>query len=285
MGPWTHGVLQDKAGDLTFPGAKTTPGDVHDPWKWFAATLKGETNTILEAPAVTYYVMGALGEDGAPGNEWRTADQWPPVATRPRLLRLQPDRTAVFGGNAARGTLSYTNDPANPVPAVGGYELTIPAGPKDQRSIESRDDLLVFTSEPLSEPLEVIGNAVAKLRLLCSTPDADLIVRLCDVYPDGRSFNICEGALRLRFREGLDRDVLMSPEPTEVEIKLWPTSMIFNRGHRLRVHLASSSYPALEANLQNGLAPRTGEPQAAVISIHFTGNDPHLVLPIVNQFN
>jgi putative CocE/NonD family hydrolase len=138
----------------------------------------------------------------------------------------------------------------------------------------------VFTSESLSEPLEVIGNPVARLRLSCSAPDADLIVRLCDVYPDGRSFNICECALRLRFREGMEREVSLTTQPAEIEIKLWPTSMIFNRGHRLRVHIASSSYPALEANLQNGLAPRRGEPQAAVISIHFTGNDPHLVLPV-----
>ncbi len=283
MGPWTHGVLQEKAGDLTFPGAKTTPGGVHDPWTWFAATLKGETNGIAEAPAVTYYVMGAVGEDGAPGNEWRTAEQWPPVATQPRRLRLQPDRTAVFGDRATRGKLSYTNDPANPVPAVGGYELTIPAGPKDQRSIESRNDVLVFTSEPLDQPLEVIGNVVARIRLTCSAPDADLIVRLCDVYPDGRSFNICEGALRLRFREGLDREVSVIGQLAEAEIKLWPTGIVFNRGHRLRVHLASSSYPALEANLQNGLAPRTGEPQTAVLSVNFTGDDPYLVLPVVER--
>ncbi len=281
MGPWTHGVLTEQSGELTFPGAKTTPGDVHDSWKWFAATLKGETNGIAEAPAVTYYVMGAVGEVGAPGNEWRTADQWPPVKTRERRLHLRADHSAGFGGGSGSGRLTYTSDPANPVPSVGGYELTIPAGPRDQRPVESRPDVLVFTTEPLAEPLELLGNVVARVRLASSAPDADLIVRLCDVYPDGRSFNICEGALRLRFRNGFEAGELLPSEPVDVAITLWPTSMIFNRGHRLRVHLASSSSPALEPNLQNGLGPRKGAPQTAKLEFVFDGKLPHLVLPVV----
>lgn len=281
MGPWTHGVLQDKAGDLTFPNAKSVPGDEQDMWKWFEATLKGESNGINESPAVTYYVMGAIGEADAPGNEWRTADQWPPVRTESRALYLRMDHTATFAATTDHGKLNYTSDPENPVPTIGGYELTIPAGPKDQRPIESRDDLLVFTTEPLTGPLEVTGNAVAKIRLRCDTPDADLIVRLCDVYPDGRSFNICEGALRLRFRDGLDHEVWLDAKPVDVQVRLWPTSMIFNRGHRLRVHIASSSSPGLEPNLHNGLAPRTGEPRQAHIEIQFAGDVPALVLPVV----
>jgi len=283
MGPWTHGVLQENAGDLTFPGAKTTPGEVHDPWKWFAATLKGEANGLVEAPTVTYYVMGAVGETGAPGNEWRTADQWPPVATQARTLHLRADRTASFAPPTGGGVLGYTSDPENPVPSVGGYELTIPAGPKDQQSIESRTDLLVFTSEPLAEPLEIIGNVTAKLRLKCDTPDADLIIRLCDVYPDGRSFNICEGALRLRFRNGLDRSEWLTPEFTDVDLQCWPTSMIFNRGHRLRVHVASSSFPALEPNRQNGQAPRTGPYRKATLEFQMDAGNSFLVLPVATH--
>jgi len=281
MGPWTHGVLIEQAGELTFPGAKTTPGDAHDPWKWFAATLRGEANGLPEAPAVTYYVMGAVGETDAPGNEWRTADQWPPVKTQERRLHLRADHAAVLGGGSGGGALSYASDPANPVPTVGGYELTIPAGPRDQRSIESRPDVLVFTTEPLAEPLEVTGSVAAKVRLLCSAPDADLIVRLCDVYPDGRSFNVCEGALRLRFRNGFEREEWLSSEPVDVDIRLWPTSVIFNRGHRLRVHITSSSSPALEPNLQNGQPPRTGSPRTARVELVFDGTRPHLVLPVV----
>ena len=283
MGPWTHGVLQDEAGELTFTGAKTTPGEVHDSWKWFAATLKGETNGIIEAPAVTYYVMGAMGEAGAPGNEWRTADQWPPMKTTARTLYLHGDRVASFTGSESAGSASYVSDPANPVPTIGGYELTIPAGPKDQRAIESRADVLVFTTAPLDAPLEVTGNVVARIQFASDAPDTDLIVRLCDVYPDGRSFNICEGALRLRCREGLDREVwLKAAESVQVEVSLWPTSMVFNRGHRLRVHVASTSSPALEPNLQNGQRPRTGEPRIANNRVSFGKSGSQLVLPVAS---
>ena len=283
MGPWTHGVLQDKAGDLNFPGAKTTPGEVHDSWKWFAAKLKGETNGLADTPAVTYYVMGAMGEEGAPGNEWRTSDRWPPVKTAPRTLYLHSDRVASFTGPESAGSASYVSDPANPVPAVGGYELTIPAGPKDQQNIESRPDVLVFTSAPLDAPLEVTGNVVARIQFASDAPDTDLIVRLCDVYPDGRSFNICEGALRLRFREGIEREVwLKADESVQVAVSLWPTSMVFNRGHRLRVHVASTSSPALEPNLQNGQRPRTGEPRIANNRVSFGKSGSQLVLPVTS---
>lgn len=264
MGPWTHGVLQEKAGELSFPGANTTPDNLHDSWKWFAATMKGEANGITDAPAVTYYVMGATGEDGAPGNEWRTADQWPPSGAKSRKLFLRKDDEASFEPSPVSGKVFYESDPANPVPSVGGYELTIPAGPKDQRSIETRDDVLIFTSDPLQSPLEVTGNVIAKIVIQSDAPDTDVIVRLCDVYPDGRSFNICEGAVRLSLSKSLEKQFWHFPgDHVEVEIKLWPTSIIFNKGHRLRVHIASSSSPALEPNLQNGKRPRTGDPVIA----------------------
>jgi uncharacterized protein len=281
MGPWTHGVLNEKVGDLLFPGAKTTPGDVHDSWKWFAATLKGENNGILDTSAVTYYTMGAVGEDGAPGNEWRSATAWPPVKTQSRTLYLSADRKAAFDSPSDSGTLGYRSDPASPVPSIGGYELTIPAGPKDQRPIESRDDVLVFTTDPLPAPMEVTGNAIARIKISSDAPDTDLIVRLCDVYPDGRSFNICEGALRLSLREGLDRQVwLKASQPVSVEVKLWPTSMIFNRGHRLRIQIASSSFRALEPNRQNGQPPRTGDNRIANNTVMLGKDGSCLLLPV-----
>jgi uncharacterized protein len=283
MGPWTHGVLQEQAGELTFPGAGSTPGEVHDAWNWFDATLRSESTGLDDIPAVTYYVMGAAGEPGAPGNVWRTAQQWPPLPTESRALYLQPDRSAMFRAVESSEALVYLSDPTNPVPSLGGYELTLPAGPRDQRAIESRDDLLVFTSEPLMEPLEVTGQVVARMVMRSDAPDTDLIVRLCDVYPDGRSLNICEGALRLRLREGLDREVWLTPDETvTVEVPLWPTSVIFNRGHRLRVHVASTSSPALDPNRQNGEAPRTGEPRVARNTVLVGGGEigSHLLMPV-----
>ncbi len=282
MGPWTHGVLQKKAGDLQFPEGDKPTGEMHDPWKWFDATLRNEADGIPDGPAVIYYTMGAAEPD-SPGNVWRTAGQWPPVPTTPTALYLRADRTASLSSGGAVSELSYSSDPENPVPSVGGYELTIPAGPKDQQAIENRSDLLVFTTDELEQPLEITGNAIANLKVKTSTPDADVIVRLCDVYPDGRSYNICEGALRLRFREGLDREVLMpANEFVSASVSLWPTSMIFNKGHRIRVHIASSSFPALEPNRQNGQAPRAGDFGKSDLTFAVGSEQSHLVLPVAS---
>jgi predicted acyl esterase len=255
MGPWTHGVFSEKAGELTFPNAKRPPNDLRDPWRWFDHTLKGVDNGAGREPAVTYYVMGDISDPEAPGNVWRTAERWPPVPTEPTPFYLHAERTLSRAKPGRAEPLRYTYDPNDPVPTVGGPELTIPAGPKDQRTIESRPDVLVFTSEPLAEPLEITGPVRAKLWVASDAPDTDFFVRLCDVYPDGRSFNICEGRLRARFRESFSRETLLKPgEVSQVDVDLWSTSIIFNKGHRLRVHVTSSSAPGFDPN------PNTGEP-------------------------
>lgn len=288
MGPWTHHVLNKQVGQLVFPNADRVPENLHDSWLWFDATLKDQTNAVQSAAAVTYYVMGDTSDPNAPGNRWRSAAQWPPFPPRPTKLLLNGDRSAVLDATdsqpaASTGeVLSFHSDPENPVPTLGGYELTIPAGAFNQEAIESRQDLLVFTTPPLTEPLEVTGNVLAHLLVECSQPDADLIVRLCDVYPDGKSYNICEGALRLRFREGLDKETHIpvdSNRPVPVKISCWPTSIIFNKGHSLRVHIAASNSPALQPNRQNGLPPNEGAAQKAEIKVHLGSEGSYLLLP------
>ncbi|MCS7208150.1 MAG: CocE/NonD family hydrolase [Fimbriimonadales bacterium] len=255
MGPWAHGVLQKKVGELEFPNADQPPCTFHDPWRWFEYHLKGVANGVEREPAVVYYVMGAVGEPNAPGNEWRTARQWPPVPTRPTPLYLHGDCTLQFTKPIQGAPLSYRYDPENPVPTLGGRELTLPAGPRDQRAIESRPDVLVFTSALLQRPLEVIGRVKAVLYVSSDAPDTDFLVRLCDVYPDGRSYNIVEGVLRMRYRDSLSREQLMQPGKVyRVEVDLWTTAIVFNAGHRIRVHVTSSSYPAYDPN------PNTGAP-------------------------
>jgi hypothetical protein len=286
MGPWTHGVFTEQAGELLFPNAKRPPNNVRDQWRWFDATLRGVDNGIQREPAVTYYVMGDVSDPGAPGNTWRTASQWPPVAATPTAFYLRADRTVSRTKPGAAEPLGFTYDPANPVPTLGGPELTIPAGPKDQRSIESRSDVLVFTSEPLAEPLEVTGRVRARLWAASDAPDTDCFVRLCDVYPDGRSFNICDGRLRARFRESFEREKLLQPgEVCQFDVDLWSTSIIFNQGHRLRVHVTSSSAPGFDPN------PNTGEPfrhgtntRLARNTLYCDGQRPsHLWLPVVRE--
>jgi uncharacterized protein len=254
MGPWTHSVLTDKAGDLVFPNAQHPPNDVQDQFRWWECYLKGVVNGVAELPAVTYYVMGDVTDSTAPGNTWRTAAQWPPVPTREHRLYFRGDRSLSTLREPSGQSASYLYDPRSPAPSAGGYELTIPAGPRDQRALEERPDVLVFTSETLTAPMEVTGQAHARLYISTDVPDTDFIVRLCDVYPDGRSFNISEGALRARYRISFLQDDLLKPGRIySLDVDLWPTSIVFNRGHRLRVDVTSSSAPGLDPN------PNTGE--------------------------
>lgn len=255
MGPWTHGIFQGSAGELTFPNGKAPPGAAHDPWRWFDHYLKGINNGIDRAPAVTYYVMGDVTDPAAPGNRWRTADRWPPFETRTTAWYLHGDRSLSTKGSDGDRPLTYAYDPKNPVPTVGGPQLTLPAGPMDQRKIEGRPDVLAFTSDALAAPVEVTGHVRMKLWAASDGPDTDWAVKLCDVYPDGRSINVCEGILRARFRHGVRREAFLTPgQATPFDIDLWSTSMIFNKGHRLRVLVTSSSAPGYDPN------PNTGQP-------------------------
>jgi len=174
------------------------------------------------------------------------------------------------------------------VPTIGGPHLTLPAGPKDQRSIENRSDVLVFTSETLEEPLEVTGRVRAKLWASSDAPDTDFFVRLCDVYPDGGSFNICEGRIRARFHESFTTPQLLKPGAIySFDIDLWSSSIIFNKGHRLRVHVTSSSSPGFDPNPNTGAAFRSDKvTRVANNTILCDPDHPsHLLLPVVGGTN
>lgn len=286
MGPWTHGVLSAKAGDLTFPDAKNPPGDTEDPWRWFDRWLRNATNQADADPTVRYYVLGDVTDPKAPGNVWRSADQWPPFPDRPAPWYLHADRSLspTPPAGAADARLTYTYDPAEPVPTLGGIQLTLPAGPRDQRPLESRPDVLVFDTPPLADPLEVTGRVRARLWISSDAPDTDFFVRLCDVYPDGRSFNLAEGMIRARFRGGLAREQLLRPGAiTPLNIDVWSTSVVFNRGHRIRVHVTSSSAPGFDPNPNTGAPFRSGpEMRPARNTLHLDPRHPsHLLLPVV----
>jgi hypothetical protein len=140
----------------------------------------------------------------------------------------------------------FSYDPADPVPTVGGQTVMIAGhapGPIDQASVESRQDVLVFTSAPLREELEVTGRIRAVIEVESSAPSTDWVARLCDVHPDGRSINLCDGIVRVEEAAQGSR---------RCEIDLWSTSNVFLRGHRLRVHVTSSSFPRWDRNLNTG---------------------------------
>ena len=284
IGPWTHGGWRDtKQGELEYP-SNSKLNDLEEVLKWFDYWLLGNDNGITSEPAVKYYLMGAI-EDHAPGNEWRTADDWPlPAQATPFYFHtggvLQPDLPA-----AAELCASYQYDPRQPVPTLGGRNLSLPAGPFDQSKIESRADVLIFTSPALAEPLEVIGEIKVRLWFSSSARDTDFMAKLTDVYPDGRSMLIADGAVRGRHRISTAREDLLSPGAIyECEIELWSTAMVFNRGHRMRVAISSSNAPRFDPNPNSGHPFRTGQDTViATNTIYFDAARPsHIIMPVTS---
>jgi hypothetical protein len=153
----------------------------------------------------------------------------------------------------------------------------------DQRAVEARGDVLVFTTAPLTSPTEVTGRVRARVWISADVPDTDFMARLCDVYPDGRSFNLCEGAIRARFREGRAKEKLLEPgKPTPLEIDLWSTSVIFNTGHHIRLQITSSSAPGCDPNPNTGASFRANsETRKGNIKLYVDSQHPsYVVLPM-----
>ena len=263
VGPWTHGVFESTLGDLDFGiGSSGTfldyAGDLTDSHlRWFDATLKGEEGALEGTPPVKLFVMGE--------NRWRGHEEWPPPGSHEEewflisggSLRREPGRA---GDDPAR----YDYDPDDPVPTVGGSILMADIhrpGPRDQRGIEGRPDVLLYTSQVLESPYTVLGSVYVTLFAASSAPDTDFVARLVDIYPDGLAICVTDGILRASAREsyqapGVVRPVAPSPiEPGEVYeyvIDLWATGITFLQGHRIRVEVTSSSHPRWERNLNTG---------------------------------
>jgi putative CocE/NonD family hydrolase len=162
--------------------------------------------------------------------------------------------------------------------------MNIPGGPHDQATVEARDDVLTYTTDALTSPMEITGKVAAVIHLQCSQPDTDLIVRLCDVYPDGRSMAITEGALRLRFRDpdgSADGSLMTAGQTYQIDLELWPTSIILNTGHRLRIAVTSSSDPRFDPNPNTGDAFRANNDTAVatVTILHDQAHPSHVELP------
>lgn len=217
---------------------------------------------LRDAPApglapVTYYMLGA--------DRWLEASEWPPAESRPLALTLsageaqaQDGRLLPPGQEPASGFVHYLADPGDPVRSLGGAtcctgDPAIIEGPAYQDATEGRPDVVVFTSDPLEHPLRIAGPVAAVLHLSSDAPDADIIARISDVSPDNRSLLIQEGALRLRYRNSFSAPALMEPwVPVEARIPMRDIAYQIPAGHRLRLAIASSSFPRLERNLQTG---------------------------------
>jgi len=296
MGPWTHGGLfTNLIGDFVYPlNAVRDPITMLLPW--YDATLRGDTSEIEDWPAARIYLMGAVGESGAPGNEWIDLEQWPPPV-RPRKFYLSVDAGLAMG-TAKPGELTMVSDPSDPVPTLGGANLhpslmvdgrEMGDGPQDQRTIEARSDVLTFTTERLTQPVTVMGPVRAKVWLVPDTPDLDLAVRLTDVYPNGRSMLVLDGIQRARMRCGDDNECLLTPGvPVEITVELWSTALVFNAGHSIRISVSGSNWPRFEVNPNDGLDLNLQTPgQVAQPRLLFGADHPSLlelpVLPMVRR--
>ena len=283
MGPWEHGVGHMPVGELTFPNANHVPVK-YDPVRWFTHYLKGVDNGVEKEPAVAYYVMGDTSKPGAPGNEWRYADDWPIPAKQVPVYLTSDKKLSLKAPETGAAHREFTFDPAKPCPTIGGNNLMIARGSMDQRKIEGRDDVLVFTSDVLDKPVEVTGHLFAKIFISSSAADTDLSVRVCDVYPDGRSMLISEGIQRLRYRKSREKPEPLTPgQIEEVSVDCWSTSQIFNTGHRVRVTVTSSNFPRFDVNPGTGLPwSDAGEKVKQINRIYCDAEHPsRLLVPVV----
>ncbi|HJZ80069.1 MAG TPA: CocE/NonD family hydrolase [Pyrinomonadaceae bacterium] len=229
-------------------------------WAWFDRFLKGESNGILEKiPRVRYFTMGI--------NKWQTSDTWPPKGAQPltfflssggKANSLNGDGALLAAAPATDSPDKFDYDPMNPVPSYGGNVCctgnAVQGGSFDQRKMEERNDILVYTTEPLKEGIEVSGPIEVTLYASSSAKDTDFTVKLIDVYPDGRAYNLDETIQRLRYRNGYDKPLAWMEPDKVYKVTLSPmnTSNFFEAGHRIRIEVSSSNFPRFDRNLNTG---------------------------------
>ena len=285
LGPWLHGGYpkSNKIGELVYPENAFFDVYAHMT-KWFNHYLKGETNGVEKDPTVRYYVMGAAGEPGAPGNVWREAKDFPPKSETASLF-LQPD--GLLASNvpaAAQASTSYASDPRQPMSLpFAGFP-----GAKDARPFEEQSEVRTWTTAPLTEPVEWTGEVNAEIFASSTAKDTDFILRVSDVYPDGRSMLLMDYPLRARYREGFEKQVLLTPgQPAKLAWHIGWTSIIFNKGHRIRVTIASTGAPFYEPNNQTG-GPQTVDWMKSTVTAtntiwHDQSHLSRLIVPLIKS--
>ncbi|MHB8576557.1 MAG: CocE/NonD family hydrolase, partial [Dehalococcoidia bacterium] len=257
IGPWGHLFPYDLpssqgTGDIDFgPEALIDLRQIL--LRWFDYWLKDIDTGIMAEPSVSIFTMGE--------NRWQQLPDWPPAAHYVRYYLHSDGGANSLNGDGALSTVppseepsdGYTYDPNDPAPTLGGNNLTLPLGVADQRPVEERADVLIYTSEPLERPLEVTGPISVELWASSSAPDTDFTAKLVDVHPDGYAQNLLDGIIRARYRDSASRPSPIEPgTPYRYTIDLWATSTVFLPGHRIRLEISSSNFPRFDRNLNTG---------------------------------
>jgi putative CocE/NonD family hydrolase len=290
IGPWFHHAdLGQQAGDLDFGigAAAATIDLIGQQIRWFDYWLKGVDNGIMNEPPVRIFVMGE--------NIWRNENEWPLARAEytPYYFHSSGGANTSMGDGllstekpADEAYDTYLYDPRNPTPTRGGSILTLTsgAGALDQTKVESRTDVLVYTSLPLKKNLEVTGPVQVKLFAASSAVDTDFTAKLVDVWPDGRAFNLTDGIIRARYRESERQPSLLEPGRVyEYTIDLIATSNLFKTGHRIRVEISSSNFPRYDRNPNTGnkFGEEAGVETATQRIFHDKERPSQIFLPVI----
>jgi len=254
---YTRATADTVVGERSMGDARLNYQEIVD--SFFDRFVKGVASPVIDAlPKVTYFTMGL--------NKWQTSDVWPPRGARPMTFYLSSNgRANTLSGDGALTAAPpatdrpdrFTYDPMNPVTSYGGNVCctgtAIQAGSFDQRKMEAREDILVYTSEPFAGGLELSGAITPTLYVSSDARDTDFTVKVIDVYPDGRAYNLDETIQRMRYRDGYDKRVWMAPGNVyKVTMQPLNTSNYFAPGHRLRIEVSSSNFPRFDRNLNTG---------------------------------
>lgn len=281
MGPWGHGEQTWNLGEWGFgrsasPSMGGVPIDAH--LQFYNRHVKGDT-AVEELPTVRYFVMGS--------NVWKDGDSWPLPGTDWRPLYLRSGFQLSWQAPEAEAPDRFDYDPAHPVPSHGARVMyvgggTVP-GPFDQSRIERRPDVLVYTTDELTEPVEIAGPVTLRLFFSSSAVDTDVVAKLCVVDVDGVSVNLADGILRARHRDDWDVPSFLVPDEIyELSVDLGPTAYHFRPGQRIRLQVTSSCFPLWERNMNTGNAPGTDTVGVvAEQTVHHAAETPsQLVLPV-----
>lgn len=288
-GPWYHGsILPAYVGGINFGQAANAAATftMQRHITFFDKYLRGIEGRPM--PRVRYFLMGH--------NRWKNADEWPLPQTQWRRYYLgSKGRANSLNGDGflsahdpgAQTPDIYVYDPRFPVPTIGGRNLlagTLVSGPFDQRPNEQRSDVLCYTTPEFNEEMEVTGPLQLHLFAATSARDTDFMAKLIDVHPDGTAYNVAEGCIRARFRKGLFHEEFIAPgEINEYVIDLANTAIVFGRGHRLRIEVASSNFPRIDRNMNTGNP--FGEDDAGIPAVqtifHQTGYASYIDLPVI----
>jgi len=289
IGPWTHSNFTGSFPEREFGAAASSDAldltglQLH----WFDRWLKETDNGVDREPPVMLFVMGI--------DRWRAEADWPLPGTqyRPYCLHSAGRANTLHGD----GTLSdeppdvYLYNPLRPVPTVGG-QILMPGGnangPRDQRAVEMRDDVLVYSTPVLERPVEVTGPIELRLFVASSARDTDFTGKLVDVYPDGRAMILTEGILRARYRNSFTAPELLEPDAIyEIRLDLWATANVFLPGHRIRLEVSSSNFPRFDRNSNTGgeIANEAASDYRPAINriFHDAAHPSRLILPIIER--